>query len=274
MIHQDHRATSVAEPPMQAPQHPSHLGLLRLAGVHCNNNGIGGIEDVKLGGVHLFKRQALWKTNRRVHVSPCLYGDAGGAEDVAEHMLSGKPGEGPEPGCTPLPAVDLGNTWASQKQDAAGLQGPVHCGDSRVHVLNQVQSLGDHQTVESSLGQDARNGEVTDDRRFRIVRRDVKHVLLHNTGSELAAVGGIADLQGAAPNVARIRREERLDIVAIHGSSAAEAEIRADWAQTVEIPEADTPKRRRPPPARQTLKHEYHALWKSTFQASDQMTRC
>jgi hypothetical protein len=44
-----------------------------------------------------------------------------------------------------------------------------------------------------------------------------------------------------------MRREERLDIVAVHGSSAVEAEIRADGARTVEIPESHTPKRRRPP---------------------------
>src|SRR6516165_6072314 len=120
----------------------SHLGLLRLAGAHRDNNGIGGIEDVKLIDVHLFKRQALEKTNRCVHVSPSLRGDAGGAEDVAEHALSGGTGDGPEPGCTPLAAVNLGNTWTSQKKYAAGLQGPVHCSDSGVHVVNQVQSLG------------------------------------------------------------------------------------------------------------------------------------
>src|SRR5690606_11703446 len=62
--------------------------------------------------------------------------------------------------------------------------------------------------------------------------------------AEPAGVGGVLDLAHAPPHVVGVAVEEALDVVAVHGPPAVEAELPAEGRGAAEVPHPHRPHRR------------------------------
>ncbi len=100
--------------------------------------------------------------------------------------------------------------------------------DRRAYVVDELQRLGEHETVERPIGDAVADGEIGDHGRVRIARVDVEHVGLRDGAAEAARVRVALHLEGAAADVAGVLGEEALDVVAVDRRAPVEAPLRAE----------------------------------------------
>jgi hypothetical protein len=102
-------------------------------------------------------------------------------------------------------------------------------GDGAVDVVDQVQGLGQNDAVENPVGDLRSVDEVPDDGRGRIAGVHMQYV---PSGCPIAAVAAgvlvISDLECPAGDVAPVRLEEALDVVAVDRQAAGVPELAAD----------------------------------------------
>ena len=108
-------------------------------------------------------------------------------------------------------------------------QDPVERGDGAVDVVDQVQCLGQNDAVEGPVGDLWSVDEVADDGGRWIAGVDVEHVSSVRAAAAVAArVLVVSDLEGPAGDVAPVRFEETLDVVAVDRQAALISELAAD----------------------------------------------
>ena len=118
----------------------------------------------------------------------------------------------------------------------------MHLDNGGAHVEDELQCLRHHQAVELGVRQHVRAGQVADDRRSGVGRREIQDILSSNSRcAETAGVRIVTGFQHPACNVRRMRFQKSLDVIAVDRRPAVEPEGRTDRCDAIEIAEIDGP---------------------------------
>src|SRR5262249_5924109 len=121
---------------------------------------------------------------------------------------------------------------------SAWSQRAMHFPDGLTHIVDEVQRLRDHKTVEGTFRQETGLRQVADNGCLWRIRRNVKDILTgYPLTAETPAIGRVADFQCAAPNIGAMSAEELFHVVTIDRHAAIETENRADRLGSTEISE-------------------------------------
>ena len=102
-----------------------------------------------------------------------------------------------------------------------------------VGLVHQVENVHAHDAVERVGGDIVRLGEVSDDRRVRIVRAHIEHVNPRRSSSPIPPhMPGILKLQAPAVDPVSMRLEEPVDIVPVNGHPRSYPNVRLTGCST------------------------------------------
>src|SRR5262249_19478941 len=125
----------------------------------------------------------------------------------------------------------------------------------------RMQSLSQHQAIERIGRKIARLGQVPDDGRTRVIRRNVQDVLmLDPRATKSPTVRVVADLKYPAADVCSMAVQELFDVITINGRSPIEAKINTDGRNPIKIAKTDRAKRRWRPFPLQAFESIDHGL--------------
>ena len=113
------------------------------------------------------------------------------------------------------------------EQHAAGSQDTMRVLDRGAGIVDQLERLGQHKAVECIRGYRVGSAQVRADRRSGIRGVDVHDVTMLDRRAIDIRIGALLDFEHPTANVASMRREKSLDVVAIDGNAAIESPVRA-----------------------------------------------
>src|SRR5205807_366635 len=121
-----------------------------LDGAYRYDDWKARIIRVEIGALKFLKRKTIEESGRGKDVAMRLDGYGTWPKLFLEKPARRCRSKRPVPGRSPFTAVDRADAGCGQQQDPTGFQGVVQRRDRRSDVIDEMQRLCEHDTVESS----------------------------------------------------------------------------------------------------------------------------